>query len=71
MFSDFGCCSLYSDVERKERIPSSSVDITSEDVPVLALNEVRQCPVFTWYIQAFCLVFIKQKCLYVWSRNFN
>jgi len=50
MFSDFGCYSLYSDVERKERIPSSLMDITSEVVPVLALNEVRQCPVFTWYI---------------------
>jgi hypothetical protein len=45
IFSSFGCHVFYSDVERKEGIPLSLMDVTSEVVPVLALNEVRECPV--------------------------
>jgi hypothetical protein len=45
MLLHFGWHVFYSDVERKEGMPLSSRDITSEVVPVLALNEVRHCPV--------------------------
>lgn len=62
-------------MERKEQsLPLSSVNITSEVVPVLALNEVSQFSVLlpNGHVLIFSLIFHRQNgCVYNWIDPYS